>query len=103
MRRSAALVILNCLTSTMILAFLTTLASAQAPKFSNVDLCDGKDRTSTRSQIVGCSALIKSNVNDPPVSASAYNNRGNAFSEEKQYDLAIRDYDDAIKLNPNFA
>src|ERR1700733_3122120 len=87
----------------LIFALLVTRAPAQNPKFSNVDLCDGKDRTPPSLQILGCSSLIKSSANDPKVLASAYNNRGNAFTSEGRYDLAIRDYDQSIKLDPHFA
>ncbi len=35
--------------------------------------------------------------------AIAFNNRGNAYSDKKDYDRAIADYDAAIRLDPNFA
>jgi tetratricopeptide (TPR) repeat protein len=35
--------------------------------------------------------------------AIAYNNRGNAYTTKGEYDLAIRDYDQSIKLNPMYA
>ena len=38
-----------------------------------------------------------SNPND----AEAYYNRGNAYSDLKNYSQAISDYNQAIKLNPN--
>ena len=103
MRRSAARGSPHFFISTLIFGLLVTGALAQSPKLSNVDLCDGKDRTSPSLQILGCSSLIKSRVSDPKVLASAYNNRGNAFTSEGRYDLAIRDYDASIKLDPHFA
>ena len=33
----------------------------------------------------------------------AYNNRGLAYYYKGDYDRAIQDYDEAIRLNPNFA
>ena len=72
---------------------LVTGAAAQSSKFSNVELCNGKDRTSAESQIIGCTALIKSQENSAQVLAIAYNNRGNAYAGKGQYDLAIQDYD----------
>src|SRR5271154_4675061 len=103
MRRSAARGGLHIFVSALIFAILVTRAPAQSPKLSNVDLCDGKDRTLPSLQILGCSSLIKSRLNDPKVLASAYNNRGNALTSEGRYDLAIRDYDASIKLDPQFA
>ena len=77
--------------------------NSRRPKLSNVGWCDGKDRTPPSLQILGCSSLIKSRVNDPKVLASAYNNRGNAFTSEGRYGLAVRDYDESVKLDPHFA
>jgi tetratricopeptide (TPR) repeat protein len=42
---------------------------------------------------------IQLNPND----AVAYNNRGNAYHAQGQYDRAIEDYNKAIQLNPNYA
>ena len=70
---------------------------------NNVDLCDGKDRALPDLQIIGCTALIKSAGSSAQVRASAYNNRGNALVIISRYDLAIRDYNESIKLNPSFA
>jgi serine/threonine protein kinase len=35
--------------------------------------------------------------------ASGFNNRGNAWLKKKEYDIAIRDYDEAIRLDPKGA
>src|ERR1700736_4202389 len=35
--------------------------------------------------------------------ALAFYNRGNTWSLKKDYDQAIKDYDEAIRLNPTFA
>ena len=37
-----------------------------------------------------------------PISAEAYNNRGTAYRELKQWERAIEDYNKAIELNPNY-
>ena len=87
----------------LILSWLASGAAAQSSVLSDVDLCNGKDRSSPKPQIRGCTALIKSDADNPKVLAIAYNNRGNAYTQEGQYDLAIQDYDKSINLNPNFA
>jgi len=82
---------------------LVSWAAAQSTGLSNVDLCNGRDRTSAEPQIAGCTALIKSDDKNSQVLAIAYNNRGNAYTGKGEYDLAIQDYDESIKFNPNFA
>src|SRR5262249_38751328 len=76
---------------------------AQNPKFRNVELCNGADRTSPDIQIGGCTALIDAGKETPQTLVIAYNNRGNAYTAKGEYDNAIQDYDQSIKLNPNYA
>jgi tetratricopeptide (TPR) repeat protein len=65
-------------------------------------LCNGLDRQGgLDSQINGCTALIDSDQKTSQTLAHAYNNRGNAYSMKGDYDLAIKDYDEAIRANPN--
>src|SRR6266571_7769135 len=52
-------------------------------------------------RIRGCSLLIQSGKEPARVSAGALFNRGNAYQAKGQYDLAIQDFDAAIKRNPN--
>ncbi len=87
----------------LMLAATVSRATAQSSVLSNVDLCNGIDRSSPEPQIRGCTALIKSDADNPKVLAIAYNNRGNAYISQGQFDLAIQDYDKSINLDPNFA
>src|SRR6266704_3820157 len=52
-------------------------------------------------RIRGCSLLIQSGKEPARVLAGALFNRGNAYEAKGQYDLAIQDFDAAIKRNPN--
>jgi tetratricopeptide (TPR) repeat protein len=45
---------------------------------------------------------LKKAIQEKPDFAEAYNNRGNAYREMKQYALAMQDYNKAISLKPNF-
>src|SRR6267378_2355421 len=54
-------------------------------------------------RIRGCSLLIQSGKEPAKVLAGAFFNRGNAYEAKRQYDLAIQDFDSAIKRNPNDA
>src|SRR5215475_13785493 len=78
-------------------------ALAQDSVLSNVELCNGKDRSSPEPQIRCCSELIKNNADNVIILSLAYNNRGNAYTTEGQYDLAIGDFNKSIILNPGFA
>jgi tetratricopeptide (TPR) repeat protein len=51
--------------------------------------------------VAGCAAPGSSNSN--PTSAEGYYNRGNACAAKGDHDCAIADYDQAIKLKPDFA
>jgi tetratricopeptide (TPR) repeat protein len=53
-------------------------------------------------RIAACTSIIAAGKN-AYAAAAAYNNRGNAYYHKHDYDLAIADYDQAIKLNPQFA
>src|SRR5258705_1371935 len=54
-------------------------------------------------RIRGCSLLIQSGKGTARVFAGAFFNRGNAYEAKGQYDLAIQDFDSAIKRNPTDA
>ena len=87
----------------LLLTLAAISAAAQGTKLSNLDLCNGTNGTPAGPQIKGCTTIIKSNPNSPQILAIAHNNRGNAFANLLQYELAIQDYDESIKLDPNYA
>ena len=53
--------------------------------------------------IGGCTALIQGGRETQHNLAVAFTNRGVAYERKGQYDRAIQDYDQAIRLNPNDA
>src|SRR5215471_19185886 len=88
----------------MLLLLLGGVAAAQKSQtLKNVELCNGADRTSPDIQIDGCTALINSGAQTPRSLVIAYNNRGNAYMAKGEYDRAVQDYDQSIKLDPNYA
>lgn len=101
MRCDATRSIVRGAVSIQLLVLLTVGAAAQS--LSDVDACNGKGHRSADIQIAGCTALLKSDVDNPQVKAIAYNNRGNAYTGKGEYDQAILDYDELIKLDPDYA
>lgn len=65
------------------------------------DWCNGKNDASPDLVISGCTAVIQSGKERAQNLAIAFHNRGNAFRIKAEYDRAIQDYDQSIKLNPN--
>jgi tetratricopeptide (TPR) repeat protein len=53
--------------------------------------------------IVACSLIISRGLVEGEDLDAAFKNRGNAYDDKGQYDLAIADYDHAIAINPNDA
>jgi tetratricopeptide (TPR) repeat protein len=70
--------------------------------FRNIELCNGLDRTSLEARISGCTALIDARQGTTTTLAIAYNKRGNAYTAKGDYNRAIQDFDQSIKLNPAY-
>src|ERR1700692_1190402 len=92
----------------LILLLVGSPAAAQNPKaktnlLESLALCNGSDRASPEPQINGCTGVIDSAGSSAPAAAMAYNNRGDSYTAKGDYDLAIQDFDQSIKLNPNSA
>jgi tetratricopeptide (TPR) repeat protein len=67
--------------------------------FRNIELCND---ISPEARISGCTALIDEHQGTTTTLAIAYNNRGNAYTAKSDYDHAIADFDQSIKLNPAY-
>jgi tetratricopeptide (TPR) repeat protein len=91
----------------LVLLLLAAPVAAQNPKqdnyLKNIELCNGSDRMSLDARIEACTALIDAGRSTATASAIAYNNRGNAYAEKGDYDRAIQDFDQSIKLAPTYA
>ncbi len=68
------------------------------------DTCDPDDGATPEQRIAGCSAVIKAAKGEKGDKlAEAFELRGAAYRSQGEINLAIADYNQAIKLNPKFA
>lgn len=74
-------------------------ASAQGHD-ENVATC--RNDRALEASIAACSALIKSGRENSESLASAFLHRGYDYNRDRQYDLAIADETEAIRLKPDF-
>jgi tetratricopeptide (TPR) repeat protein len=78
-----------------------TSALAQTPQERR--WCESEDVATVDQRIEGCSAVIKAGRDKSEKLAEAFNNRGVAHRLKGEYDRAIQDYSQAIKLDAKFA
>jgi tetratricopeptide (TPR) repeat protein len=60
--------------------------------------CEAKDPATI---VAGCGAIVAANTETPQNLATAYSNRGFAYRDQNRNDLALPDFNQAIRLNPN--
>jgi tetratricopeptide (TPR) repeat protein len=85
----------------VLLAATATFAAAQLS--SHWQACTGNPGIDWDTQIRSCTALIQSNMELKENVAIAFYNRALAYENMEKYQLAIADYSEAIRLNPNDA
>jgi tetratricopeptide (TPR) repeat protein len=78
-------------------AVVSGAASAQTP---DQERCQAPDPDLS---IKGCTAVIQSGHETQQLLAIAFFYRGRAYARKSQFDRAIEDLDEAIRLNPNYA
>lgn len=85
---------------TTAVALMPMPAAAQTQQ--QVDQCNSKDGATRDLVVSGCTALIQSNRFTGKILASIFFQRGNAYLHQDN-DSAINDYNQSIRLDPNFA
>jgi tetratricopeptide (TPR) repeat protein len=88
-----------------ILPLLAVAASAQGVKGLEKDVqqCNRLGDAAPELRLNSCTAIIDSGTATRRGLAIAYNNRGNAYNAQGQYDRAIDDYNDSIGADPRYA
>src|SRR6266700_3186561 len=88
-------------------SILTGVLLAGAPALAQTPQergwCEGEDAVTVDQRIDGCSAVIKAARDKGDKLAEAFNNRGVGYRLKGDYDRAIDDYNQAIKLKTDFA
>src|SRR5450759_200174 len=87
------------------LAAITGVASsaAHAQTKQEFNWCIGEGNPTPAQKITGCTAVIQAGKLKGKRLAFTFSNRGVANYERGEYDRAIQNYGQAIKLNPNHA
>jgi tetratricopeptide (TPR) repeat protein len=87
-------------------AFLVTVlscgSSGLAQSSAAWGLCSN-DGISSQQRITGCTLVIQAGTETQARLATANNNRGFAYSAKGDFDRALTDLSQAIKINPNYA
>ena len=65
--------------------------------------CFAREGVAPEQKLASCTAVIKSGGQTPQRLVAAFTNRGNVYLSNRNYDSAVDDYNEAIKLNPKFA
>jgi len=87
-----------------VLALLATMgAAAQAQSYEQLERWCHDDNATDDQTIQGCSAVITSGRESGEKLARVFYDRGLAWLNKEQLGRAIEDFDEAIRLNPNFA
>src|SRR5689334_1148404 len=86
----------------MVAALAFTAASALAQTPQQREACY---RTSAADDqtISTCTAVIQGGKESQDNQAIAYYNRGIGYQNRKDYELALKDYDQALRLRPNYS
>jgi tetratricopeptide (TPR) repeat protein len=85
-----------------LLAFAATVSPAAAQSFDqNKQQCIGGASSDLR--VKGCTALIESSQLSGRGLAAVHGLRGNAYLQSRDYDHAIADFSEAIRINPQDA
>jgi tetratricopeptide (TPR) repeat protein len=88
--------------SVAILAAVLSVSPLVAQTPAQVDFCNLRDNAPADMKISGCTAVILSGELTGKSLGVVFNLRGQAYASKRELDHAIEDYDQAIRLYPQF-
>lgn len=99
--RAAQLFLAVSLTAASVFAVASTARAQQPAEVWR--LCVGGAGISPDQRITNCTTILSSSRETNENLAAARNNRGGAYHAQRRYDLALADFDEALRLNPKLA
>jgi tetratricopeptide (TPR) repeat protein len=91
------------LSVSVISSVVLLVAAIPAWSASQDDKADCAQRADSERRIRGCTTIIQDKSESDANRASAYNNRGNAYTRQEDFDRAVADLSEAIRLDPTWA
>src|SRR6267143_4719524 len=94
--RALAVVALMAVTTMML------PAAIRAQQSDDRSRCFAREGVSPEDRLESCTAVIQSGGQTPQGLVAAFNSRGNVHLNNRNYDRAIDDYNEAIRLDPKY-
>ncbi|MDZ4869859.1 MAG: tetratricopeptide repeat protein [Alphaproteobacteria bacterium] len=79
------------------------IQSGCAPDDGLTKVCEGGAGIAVNDAILACTKLVQSTDQTSVALSAAFNNRGRAYAQKRQFDQARADFDEAIRLRPENA
>lgn len=94
---------MHLLRTTILLAAVFALAGAAMGAPSQADLESCRQAEDVYRRIAGCTKIIQDRAATKEIRVGAYNNRGLAYRAKREFDRAIADFNEALRLDPKYA
>jgi len=78
-------------------------AATRAQQADDRSRCFAREGVSPGDKLESCTAVIQSGGQTPQGLVAAFNSRGNAHLNNRNYDRAIDDYNETIRIDPKYA
>src|SRR5687767_3464904 len=86
-----------------VVAAATLVATPASAQIADLQRACANPAAPADARIRSCTTILEMRKVSPEIRAHAYNGRGNALSAKQEFDRAIADYGEALRLRPNDA